>query len=373
MIFASALILLGMFGVSLYIFSRISKAVEYFYKKPHYSISVSLSLISSLVIVLGFFRSMVFDSETIKSVLKAMFAYWLGIFMYLFIFVLLADIIYLFVLLFKKLKSKRQLIRAVSILCAVILALSVSVYGFYHASVINIKSYDIDINLNSNMKVVLISDLHLGAQNSEDRLIEMVETINSQNPDIVCICGDIFDNDYSALENETKAIDTLSKMKSKFGVFAVLGNHDAGQSVGQMKSFISSCGFILLEENFIVIDDKLTLVGRADMSPIGTNSQRLKTEETLRQVPDNMPVIVMDHNPRAVLEYKEKADLVMSGHTHQGQCFPGSVLTNMMYEVDYGYGLLDSGLQVVVTSGLGTWGMPMRVGTDSEIVCINLK
>ena len=171
MLFASVIILLGMFGVSLYVFSRISKAVEYFYKKPHYSISVSLSLISSLVIVLGFFRSMIFESEAIKSVLKAMFAYWLGIFMYLFIFVLLADIIYLFVLLFKKLKSKRQLIRAVSILCAVILALSVSVYGFYHATVINIKSYDVDINLNSNMKVVLIGNEIMSNMNMADMIV----------------------------------------------------------------------------------------------------------------------------------------------------------------------------------------------------------
>ncbi len=373
MLFATAIIFLGMFCVSFYIFSRVSKAVEYFYKKPHFLITLSLSLVSALIIVLGFFRSMFFTNVALKSVLRTMFAYWLGIFMYLFIFIVIADAFYLFILLFKSLKSKRGFIRAVSVLCAILLAVSVSVYGFYHAAVINDKTYDVDVNLKEDMKIVLISDLHLGSQNSEDRLTSMVETINNQNADIVCICGDIFDNEYTAVENHEQIINTFKQIQAKFGVYAVLGNHDAGYSVDLMKSFVKSCGFVLLEEDFVIIDNKLVLVGRSDPSPIGGSTNRLQSDELFASVPDDKPIVVMDHNPYGLSEYKDKADLVLSGHTHKGQCFPGSILTGMMYEVDYGYGKTDDGVQIVVTSGFGSWGMPMRVGSDSEIVSINLK
>lgn len=373
MFFATAIIFVVMFCVSYYIFSRILKAIEYFYKKPALWFTASLSLTSSLIIVLGFFRSMIFSNSTIKSVLGAIFSYWLGIFMYLFMFVVIADVIYLFVLLFKSLKSKRRLIRAVSVLCAVVLAFSVSVYGFYHATIISEKTYNVDIGLKQDKKIVLVSDLHLGAQKSEDRLTELVETINKQNADIVCVCGDIFDNDYSSLNNPEQVIDTLKRIQTEFGVYVVLGNHDAGNSVEHMRSFIEKCGFVLLEEGFVTIDDSFVLVGRADPSPIGGSTNRLQSEQLLSSLPDDKPIVVMDHNPHGVSEYKDKAELVLSGHTHKGQCFPGSILTSLIYEVDYGYGITKDNVKVVVTSGFGTWGMPMRVGTDSEIVSINLK
>lgn len=373
MIFATIIISLFMFSVNYYIFSRLLKALEYFYKKLPIWINVSISFISTTIITLGFFRSMFFENAVVKSVLKTLFSYWLGVFMYLFIFVVIADIVNLCMLAFKKTESKRAFIRAVSMICALVLALSVSVYGFYHATVIKHKAFDVNIGLKDDMKIVLISDLHLGAVKSEDRLTELVERINEQDADVVCICGDVFDNDYNAVNNPKEASDTLKRIKSKYGVYAVLGNHDSGDGINKMKSFIDDCGFILLEENYAIVNDSIILVGRSDPSPIGGTSDRTDTKDLFETIPDNKPIVVMDHNPHFVDEYKDKADMVLSGHTHKGQCFPGSIITNLMYEVDYGYAVTDSGVNAVVTSGFGTWGMPMRVGTDSEIVTINLN
>ena len=88
---------------------------------------------------------------------------------------------------------------------------------------------------------------------------------------------------------------------------------------------------------------------------------------------NNLPVVVMDHNPANVDAYSDEVDLILSGHTHKGQIFPGSLITNQMFSVDYGYYRKDAqSPHVVVTSGVGYWGMPLRVGTDCEIVSIRL-
>lgn len=367
--------LVSVFAVNLYVLCRIAKAVEFFVKKFPKWITYLCSALSALVIVLGFIRSMIFDSVALKVFIGAVFSCWAGVFIYLFIFILLSDIAYLFVLMITRLKDKRKVIRAVAVIVAVVLAVSVSVYGFYNATVIKEKSYQVSLDNKEigDMKVVLVSDLHLGAQKSEQRLSLLVDTINSKSADIVCICGDLFDNDYYAIKDPDKAIAQLSRIKATHGVYVVFGNHDAGKTESLMKDFVSQCGFTLLEEEYKVVDNKITLVGRADSSPIGeSQSARMETKVLFNNIPDDLPVVVMDHNPLNASEYGSLADLVLSGHTHKGQIFPGSLITSAMYDVDYGYGVIDNGPQVIVTSGFGTWGMPMRVGTDSEVVTINI-
>ena len=82
----------------------------------------------------------------------------------------------------------------------------------------------------------------------------------------------------------------------------------------------------------------------------------------------------MDHNPGYIGEYGDKADLILCGHTHEGQIFPGNIITDLMYEADYGYYRRDEkSPHVIVSSGVGTWGLPVRVGTQSEVVIITLE
>ena len=132
----------------------------------------------------------------------------------------------------------------------------------------------------------------------------------------------------------------------------------------------------MLRESYTVIDERLVLIGRLDGSPIGDYSEgkRGKLSEFFVRNDAEMPVIVMDHNPARIDEYTTEADLILCGHTHKGQVFPGGILTDLMYTVDYGYYRKDTqSPHVIVSSGIGWWGPPMRVGTNSEIVSVRFS
>lgn len=149
----------------------------------------------------------------------------------------------------------------------------------------------------------------------------------------------------------------------------------AAQPFQKMLRFWEECEIRLLADDFILIDERLVLAGRLDPSPIGgfDGRKRASIESLLADVPKDLPVIVLDHNPASAATYGSGVSLVLCGHTHKGQIFPGSLFTHRMFDVDHGFWKKDSeSPAVIVSSGVGTWGMPMRVGTDSEIVSVNL-
>ena len=120
----------------------------------------------------------------------------------------------------------------------------------------------------------------------------------------------------------------------------------------------------------------MALFGRVDPSPIGGFGELKRKEitESIASLDPKLPVVVMDHTPSNIEQYGENVDLVLAGHTHKGQIFPGSLITNAVFVVDYGHYQKDTvSPHVIVTSGVGTWGMPMRVGSNNEIVSINLR
>ncbi|HEY2420832.1 MAG TPA: metallophosphoesterase [Neobacillus sp.] len=246
-------------------------------------------------------------------------------------------------------------------------------YGNYHANQIKNVSYDIQIPkkmLNDNLRIIMLSDLHLGYTNDVAYLKKVVDRINSMEPDIVCIVGDIFNGSYHALVDAGKAEGLMRGIQSTYGVYASLGNHDAGPTYNEMISFFEKSEITLLNDENTIIADQIVLVGRKDSSPIGgQGEERTSISDQLAQIQSDLPIIVMDHQPSNISEYSGIVDLILSGHTHKGQIFPASLITKAIYEVDYGYYQKEQDSpQVIVTSGIGTWGPPMRIGTDSEIV-----
>ena len=142
-----------------------------------------------------------------------------------------------------------------------------------------------------------------------------------------------------------------------------------------MASFLELSNFCLLNDTSVIIDNRLVLVGRLDGSPIGGYGTLKRKDFTQILTPEmkNLPVVVLDHNPANIHEYGEEADLILCGHTHKGQLFPANLITKVMYTIDYGYYQKDAkSPQVIVSSGVGYWGMPMRVGTQCEIVSIRI-
>ena len=316
----------------------------------------------------------------IKGTMSWISSYWMGIFIYLLIFFLIADLIILLGRMTKIIPTPiSQSIHFYTGLSVILLTAGVVSYGIYHANQIKCVSYDIHTKataLSTRMKIVLISDLHLGAVNSEKRLENIVKNINNLEPDIVCIAGDIFNDDYYALQNPEKAIGLLKSITATYGVYGSLGNHDSGKTFDEMINFLKQSHIKLLNDTYVIIDGRLALFGRVDPSPIGGFGELKRKEitESIASLDPKLPVVVMDHTPSNIEQYGENVDLVLAGHTHKGQIFPGSLITNAVFVVDYGHYQKDTvSPHVIVTSGVGTWGMPMRVGSNNEIVSINLR
>jgi len=269
-------------------------------------------------------------------------------------------------------------VRFYSGLIVILLTAGIITYGVYNTNQIKTVHYEIELRdvLLNNMKIVLISDLHLGDVNSERNLERVVLYINNLNPDIVCITGDIFNDNFNLIRYPDRAINLFRSINTTYGVFACLGNHDGGRTLNQMKRFLEESNIKLLNDEYVIIDGRLALFGRLDANPIGGfgDLQRRYISKEIASVGANMPVIVMEHNPAHINEYGSDVDLILAGHTHGGQLFPGNLVTRAMFAVHHGHYQKDaSSPHVIVTSGVSTWRPPMRIGTHNEIVSILVR
>ena len=331
-----------------------------------------------LFMILAFSRSFLHLPSLLGNIISFIGFFWMAIFIYLLLFTLLSDGVALVLHLCKVSFTSSSLYRPILFGVSLFLSLVTVIGGAINAQVITNTSYEVRIEGKddiSDMNIVMISDLHLGALFSESRLQNVVDEINGRKPDLVCIVGDFFDTDFNSISDPEGAAEIIRQINSTYGVYVCLGNHDAGKTSGKMQDFLAECNITLLNEEYTVIDEKLVLIGRLDSSPIGGfgEDKRGELSDFFEKRNDNLPVIVLDHNPHNIGEYSDEVDLILSGHTHRGQIFPGSIITSLMYEVDYGYYRRDSDSpHVIVSSGVGYWGMPIRVGTACEVVNIKI-
>ena len=297
--------------------------------------------------------------------------------LYLFLYTAAVDLIALLPRLLKISCTALPVFKSYLSAAVLVLTAITSICGFWNARRIEQVSYEVPLSGKadiSDLNIILISDLHLGSVGSEERLEDIVNEINALKPDIICIAGDFFDTDFGSIRDPERAITILKTLHPTYGTYACLGNHDAGKTVPKMTAFLRECGIQLLLDEAVTVDNRLTIVGRLDGSPIGDygDHQRRDISDYFTPKDPSLPVIVLDHNPGNIRTYGNEADLILCGHTHKGQLFPGSLITGPMYDVDYGYYHKDNqSPHVVVTSGIGYWGVPMRVGTQCEIVSIH--
>ena len=345
-----------------------------FLKLLKFNISGALFAVIFAAFSISVLLSFAGKEYALKRAIFVIGSVWLGVLMYLLIFTAAADLIMLLPKLSGKLTDTVRLIAEASVL--ILTAVTVSV-GAYRAVQVQKVHYTVDLEKSINpLKVVLVSDIHIGELGIETRLSDMAAMINEETPDIVCIAGDIFNNDFSAVNNPEAVADALKSIRAKYGVYACLGNHDCGNGFDKMLELIADSGINLLREEYAVIPDCCVICGRADSSPIGDTGTVKRGSFDSINIPDgkDLPVIVLDHNPANYDGYTAQADLILCGHTHKGQMFPGSLITNAMYTVDYGMcKAVGSAPAAIVTSGLGYWGPPLRIGTDSEIATIELR
>lgn len=307
-----------------------------------------------------------------SSIFYAIGTSWLFIFLYMFIITLFGDLVRAtgFVSPSTISNYTRDNWIVLSLIVAFISLLMVSGYLKYRTK----ERVQIPININktvcdsNGLKIVALSDLHLGYSIGVDELQEWVELINEENADIVLISGDIIDNSVRPLKEYDMA-KYLRNIKSKYGVYSILGNHEYISGLSESTQFIKDAGITLLKDETILVDSCFYIVGRDDK----TNPNRKPLSELVVNLDKSKPIILLDHQPYNLEEAEQNGiDFQFSGHTHRGQVWPISLITDWIYEDSYG-SLQKGNTHVYVSSGMGIWGGKFRIGTQSEYVVIELN
>lgn len=322
-------------------------------------------------------------------------AYWLGISLYLILYVAVIDLLrWIYSKVFKD-KYNEFYARTICTLLIIVLTGATSIYGIINAKIVRTTEYEITINKDGGnfkeMTIAMFGDPQFGYNIGEYHLKQAVGIINKNDVDIVCVVGDIFDNQYSAIKNPDKLINLFNQIKSKYGMYAVLGNHDVEEPIlcgftfndetlenklasKEMLDFIRKSGMVLLYDENVIINDSVNLYGRADQErPNLGNITRKESGELFKDVDTTKPIFVLDHEPREYDELeKAGVDLMMAGHTHDGQLWPTKIATDIIWENPYGLWVKNA-FHAITTSGLGLFGPNMRVGTIAEVCIIHVK
>ena len=312
--------------------------------------------------------------SAVAIVIRRISTYWIGIMLYSLLYVVLFDLLRLIA---KHTKLKNTLlfsrgsvisIGSVVVACAVATCL----YGIFNARNIKVNEYSVTVNKScgsdKHLKAVLVADLHMGYAIGVDHITNMVEKINQQDADIV------------------KA--QLKSIKSKYGVYAVYGNHDIDEKIlmgftfdwggkqlhnEKMTNFMKECNIKLINDESVLINDEFYLVGRRDTDKPGTeDGTRAEISELTKDLDKTKPIFVLSHEPDELQKTADAgADIDFSGHTHDGQLFPGNLTIGLFWENPCGMIKKDN-MYSIVTSGVGVYGTFMRVGTDAEICSVDI-
>ncbi len=222
------------------------------------------------------------------------------------------------------------------------------------------------------LRVVLFSDLHMGPLMGNGRVLSLVNQVNALSPDLVLLVGDIVDEDVSRLTEERMA-EVLNKLSPRLGTFAVTGNHEYYAGESEAVSYLREAGIRVLRDEAVIVGDRLVLAGRKDWTAERFGEKRLPLKNILEGLPRDLPVLLMDHQPRKLFEAEAAGvALQVSGHTHNGQIFPFNLVTSKLFEISRGWGRRGS-TRFLVSSGVGTWGPPMRTSASPEIWLLTLR
>lgn len=224
------------------------------------------------------------------------------------------------------------------------------------------------------LRIAMASDLHLGSIVGNRHLERLIAKIEEINPDLILLPGDILDDDIEPyLRKNMSAV--LGKLKAPLGVYAVTGNHEyIGGKVPEFVAAMDAIGIRVLMDEAALVADSFYVVGRKDKASGGfAGDRRLSIEELTAPLDRSLPLILLDHQPSDIANAAENGiDISVSGHTHRGQMMPNHLITRRLFELDWGY-LKKGGLHAVVSSGFGTWGPPVRIGSRSEVVRIDVE
>lgn len=265
--------------------------------------------------------------------------------------------------------SRYNITAFVTVVTIVVITVAAGLINAVHP---RIKRITIPVNKKAGkykeLKIALVTDIHLGTIISHARLSRIVKMVNSINADIVLLAGDVVDEDIKPVIKYNLG-EILKQIKSKLGVYAITGNHEYIGGVEPAVKYLTAHSVIELRDQTVFIDDSFYIVGREDRSGMGFGARNRKgLDELMEGVNKTFPIILMDHQPGHLSDAQENGvDLQVSGHTHHGQMFPFNFITKKIYELSYGYKMTGN-THYYVSCGVGTWGPPVRTSARPEIV-----
>jgi uncharacterized protein len=308
-------------------------------------------------------------------------SFWLGIMVYSLLIVLMVDFarlinhfFHVFPAVFYADYQKTKQIALIVSGCIIILTVTA---GFVNARLPVIRRLDIVINKkvsgDNSLKIVMVSDIHMGTLIAKRRTNYLVGKINSLKPGLILFAGDVVDEDLAPVIRRNLG-EMLGQLIAKHGVYGITGNHEYIGGAERAVKYLEAHGIKMLRDTAVLVDNYFYLVGRDDRDKARfTGKNRKSLEEIMGKVDTSYPVILMDHQPFKLEKAVELGvDLQLSGHTHHGQLWPFNYVTNAIYELSWGYRQIGQ-THFYVSSGFGSWGPPVRVGNRPEIVVIDVK
>ncbi len=241
--------------------------------------------------------------------------------------------------------------------------------SLYQAYVPVVRHYQITLNkpLAEPVRIGLASDTHLGILFGPRQIDQLADIMNREQVDIILLPGDLMDDD-TEMYHSANMHAHLQQLRAPLGVYATLGNHDLFGHQQEITAALQDAGIRVLHDEAVHIDRRFWLVGRPDEM----DRDRRPTAELLRQVNPAEPVFLLDHRPTDIPTHQTlPIDVQVSGHVHRGQIFPANLITYLIYPLAYGHEARGNG-HFFVTSGYGFWGVPLRLGPQSEVMIIDV-
>ena len=331
-----------------------------------------------ILFIIGFLGIILFFSAgekmniALSGILYRFSTSWVIIFLYLLIAVLLIDILRLINLYTHFIDNEKislifnqNIITSTFIFSVVTLILVIGNIQYHNKKRQHL--YIFTNKIETPIRIVGISDLHIGYTITSKEVSKWVSIINDEKPDIVIIAGDIIDNHTRPILKDSLN-KVFNRINAPMGIYACTGNHDLMYAIKDSTDIYKKSGISLLRDSYINLND-ITIIGRDDYS----NSKRDELKNIIKNIDMSKFTILLDHQPTKLNDAVINGiDFQLSGHTHRGQIFPISLLTDYLFDVSYGYHKIEN-THFYVSSGLGIWGGKFRIGTKSEYLVLDLK
>jgi predicted MPP superfamily phosphohydrolase len=258
-------------------------------------------------------------------------------------------------------------------LAAVAASFVISVYGFFSALDIRtermiVETAKLPAGID-RLRIVQISDVHLGLIVRCDRLRRVMQIVKAERPDIFVSTGDLVD---AQINKMTGMAELLSEVRAPYGNYAVTGNHEYYAGLDQALNVTRKSGFRILRGE-VMQDGPITIVGVDDQTQIQFQKGKWVSElQLLRDCPKDKFTLLLKHRPTVEQNALGLFDLQLSGHTHRGQIYPFRYIAQIAYPMNAGRFDLAGGSILRVSRGTGTWGPPVRFLSPPEVTVIDL-